>query len=372
MRNEIGRENISQKDTEMGRTIVIRSNPPSTFPTRTMDEIIAIAKQHDMTVELESAEPKFTTVSPTCPSIPIYQHKTTQIKEILNKHGINTFYINLLCLNSSPTVIVGAHITTSIQNEIETVLKPTGLSVFFGGPIEDFEPTTEIRKKKSMPCIGSLHSHLQPGCSISLKANDPKSGTFGIVLTNGADDVGLTAGHVLWPQDISIKPGSHVSNTTSRDVIHPSVSDVFLQKLRITEDIRRAISEHRQNRLSYGEVEKLVMARKNMKSVDVGRTVATVIGYGNAPSDDDNNYLPCKLDYGIFSLRKNHKHNNLLGLDSTVHTGFTNPTGRVAEIRENMRVIKIGRETGITTGVVSYIKSPVCVDGRETSEWCVG
>ena len=55
--NEVGLEDISQNDTETGRTIIIRSEVPSSFPPRTMDEIVTVAKQHDMKVKLEAIKP---------------------------------------------------------------------------------------------------------------------------------------------------------------------------------------------------------------------------------------------------------------------------------------------------------------------------
>ena len=327
----------------------------------TKAKITDIAKGYNYPVIFTVDSLHLSALPPDAPSISVYNDKSEIIVQILQSNSIDSFHVNLYLTSHGPAVIVGANISQSVKQVISAAFKDTPVKVLFSRSIQPYDSL--LSSTAYRPALGRPHEQLQPGSSLSRDNEKFVAGTFGCVLMAGTERFGLTTGYrqYLESEYQEIRRSGFAFRESTCGLCHPAEADVLIESAYLKKTIdhlkQRSYPDKDQEIKEYDELE------QQTRSSRVGAGLFSVLGYGTRSLEDESSPR-CKLDYTLFTLSR-------MATNILVHN--RRATGNIASLSADMRVLKVGRSTGLTFGTVSGIKAKVQVPGfpYPTAEWTV-
>ena len=338
---------------------------------------IIIVVGHNVDVTLVNDTFRLESVDEDYIHIPLYAKLSRELVELLSHVGAEDWYISLYTSKAGPVVVIGADLDIIVKYKVVGHFVGTPFLLCFAAAMECFAPEELRTRVVDSAAIGTSHPVLQPGCSVSLKHDRESGGTIGCILTDGFSDVILTAGHCTCSMEDCLRDlrvqrillaarrisPSSIQQTRTYLLRRFSWNNSLLKFTKICVKIKEMSLDFSE------DLKKLRSKASSSDSRQIGETILTVVGYGNAPVLGDYQDNPSKLDFSLVKI-----------LDTPFSNAFpvytkrnlpAKPTGATSNIFENQIVFKIGRQTGITVGRVNGVKSEVSPRGYSGyfSEW---
>jgi hypothetical protein len=366
--SNISHDSHSLPDDEFDAIDVLLSDIESTprfqlsgcYSQRVKDEIKAISQEYNYPVHFDMDTPVLSAIPKDDPSITLYTQKSDEIMQLLEQHSVGSYYVSLYSSMLGTTVVIGGDIDRLLKDRILDVLKNTPFHPLFSQPIELHESGRQ--KLPMLPMLEPTSETLQPGCSISLE-NNMTTRTLGCVLTDGMEDVGITVGHCVFTLDecsSRLRAKGIFTSSAGHAVIHHHGNVIANPGATpSTDPMGDVIIE---NQLVDSEEKFKTHAEGGTR--DIGTTKMTVRGFAK---DDDQR--PCILDYSIFNLHSDGRHNNTVADNPETNEFQLSPSGNVAPLYSGCKVIKVGRASGLTRGTVNQVKSTVKIAGLHMTTW---
>lgn len=330
------------------------------YSPRTKDEIKTISQEYNYPVHFDMDSPVLSAIPQEDPSISLYVNESTKIIQLLEQNSVESYHVSLYASNLGATVIIGGDIDHILKDQIFDLLKETPFHVFFSQPVTLYESGKP--KFLMLPLSEPPLEVLRPGCSVSFE-DKMSTATFGCVLSDGMEDVGITVGHSVYTLDecSSYLAKGLFKSTAQHVVIHPGNATTISGATPNADQMGDTIIENRQGA---SEKIKTQMEKGMTNSRNIGITKMTVRGFAK-----DSDQRPCILDYSIFNLNDNGRYNNTIICAPDTNVFQLGPSGNFATPRPGCKVIKVGRTSGLTRGTVNHVKSTVKIAGFPMATW---